>query len=313
MRYFPLLILVILLQSADAMGQLNSDYKEVRRKHIKSATVYEVSSEGDTVFTTFGYDKKGRMLVDKQYCWNEFIQEIRFDKDGYEISVLELLPRRNLDTVKPAEQRVRARSLIIYDTIYYSTGTRDERNPLLITSFMELRYDSGKRTRGTKMYISGDTTFECVLNEHGTFTIVGYSVQQHVDSIERGYATVAYYIWDSDTFYDYCEVVVLDRHGSVIRQYHVHNPLDVQYEYEDFPYPDMSHPVPYNPLNDSSVTFVLDRSTTYTYNRKGDPSSSTTVDPGTGKTETRKLPDGFRLNSLEVLRKEGSVVTFEYY
>lgn len=287
-------------------AQYNSDWREVKRKHIKSAIAYTVYGN-DTAFVRYNYDQKG-FMISEEYCqWNKGHDVTFFDNAG-EIGSVVTRARINMDTVVTAEQRVKARASIKYDTISrYTIHFIDLNyfNPFCCADSQFTYHASGADYVANVSWIKGDTMYSYYSLERGQWLPDGLTIRARIDSLENGFIYNHYLFSKSDTTLSRSEIVIFDQRG---------NPLTTYY----YALPPAGCPMEksgelYSPLGDTTFRLML-----ITYKNEYRPDGTlkrvTAKYHDTNKTETLefgKARDG-GVNSLEEINLCGTVV-YEYF
>jgi hypothetical protein len=301
------LILLLFLPTLPITAQLNNDYKEIAKRKIEMVMSYSVDLDGDTTFTKYYYDIKGRITKIERGCWNESLVLTDYDVRGNELSYVELHPRINMDTVHSRKLAEKYRMSMQYDTVEkrvtnYFPGT-DE-----ISYMLNVDFNEGQCVGGSLVTTHGDTTFFYDALQPYQYTLTEFRITQRVDSIKNGRAITSYKVANNDTIYFGCEIKVFDKHQSLIRHYWV-EPLNK---------PTIIHKVNgklYTPLGETDAKLKLDRSYQNKYRRNGTLSESIFFDHTNNTSEKHTYPDekADQFYSLASLKANSGTLIYKYY
>lgn len=304
---FVLLVLVNLM-CAFGMAQYNSDHKEVRKKKIKTATA-NLTDLGKTFSWSYTYDNKGRMIVE-MYSDSEYesktYMERRYSPSGRLISEYRL-------SYHGWPKFIDGNYYHTYDTSSILLKKFDEKSGELIYELRRKYYTEGK---GWLFEIRGDSTYYYQI-ENGIYRIHSIRLKQEVDTIKRGYAKIEYSFQnrnhkDPNSPIDtsvYSRVIVLDRKGEDIRDYHLlPNKIDSGIVRK-------ADGTWYSQVSDSSCHLKLYYTYKNEYRLNGDLKRFTRFDHLKDTVTVHEFHPRSKepgIQSLEEIKKHGTVI-YEYY
>jgi len=245
------------------------------------------------------------MRIDS-YSRTESINTRWLDKNGKVTMEVELVPTLDDDTTNPLKYSNKVMPFQ-YDTSYFSVAKWNTRNPLLICSWSEYQYKSGRRIWTISYFENGDSSF---IREKDSNSIVvkgTYTVRVPVDSIKYGTANIEYATHGTDTCYIGCTIIVENKQHQRLR---VYGHSTSQYDYTLPKFKDAN----YNPLNDTSEQIKLILTYSYTYDDRGKVLTCSEYDilqKRRRATDLNVVPN--RVNSLQELHDYGNPIVYEYY
>lgn len=286
-------------------AQYNSDWREVKRKKIKTAMAYNLNDNGDTTFWKYSYDRNGRLVQKELYSWDYTYHSATYDVNGNRTSSVGIRSHQVTATIPELTRDLRVRETVTLDTVEYDLWKYDLRNNELEFT-CTMKYLNGNRWATYAQCISPDTIMDYYVLPSGKLKTGEMTVRYKVDSIENGYAWVHYLIHEDDTTCTHIQVIVLDDHNNNIREYYVSS---------DSLIGKSQNGRMYHPLQDSSLRLVYFYSYVHEYSWTGRLKRSRQVSHAFENEDIVTVyprHERNRFNSLEDIKRFGTVV-YEYY